>query len=150
MLQSILLLGSCYNKYKKTSMLFSVALIMNLLIVQMGHVKIGFLICNFAILVLISALNKMIKNHSIKLISSAFSILIWSIIIDIVCYYMFPIFNTNLNLLGYIMNGILFNLKYVVINAVILITLNCIEFLFTQISNRIMNKKFQNIKLKIT
>ncbi len=142
MLHSILLLGSCYNKHKKISMLFSIALIMNLLIVQLGHVKIGFLICNITILSLVSLLNKKINSNLIKLVSSTLSILIWSICIDIVCYYMFPLFNSNLNLFGYIMNGILFNLKYVMINAVVLITLNAIEYGVKQIKNKVTNENY--------
>lgn len=142
MLHSILLLGSCYNKHKKISMLFTIALIINLLIVQLGHVKISFLLCNIAILTLVSLLNKRINNHSLKFISSSFSILIWSVTIDIVCYYMFPLFNSNLNLFSYIMNGILFNLKYGMINAMILVTLNAIEFGFKYIKNKITNANY--------
>lgn len=138
MLNSLLLLGSCYNKYKKISILFTIVLIINIFFVQFGHVKIVFFIYNIVLMLAISLFNKKIKNNSIKLISSSFSIIIWSIMVDIACYYIFPLFNSNLSLFGYIMNGIVFNLKYVVINAFILTAINVIEYVYKNVKNKVM------------
>lgn len=148
MLNSLLLLGSCYNKHKKISLLFTIALIFNLFIIQFGHVNIVFFISNIILMLLISLQNKKIKNNSIKLISSSFSILIWSVMIDIICYYMFPLFNSNLSIFSYIMNGIIFNIKYVVMNTIILISINIIEYLFNKVKSKVMTKQqiyFKNI-----
>lgn len=141
MLNSILLLGSCYNKHKKISTLFTIALFLNLLFVQLGHEKIGFLVCNVLILATISFINKNIKNNSLKIISSSFSILIWSMLIDVVCYYMFPLFNSNLNIFGYILNGIIFNFRYVINNLFILISINLIEYAIDYLKNKVTSKK---------
>lgn len=141
MINSILLLGSCYNKYKKVSLLFTIALLFNLFLVQFGRVKIGFFLCNFTLVLIISLINKKITNKTIKFISSIFSILIWSICIDIICFYMFPIFNSNLSLFGYIMNGIAFNLKYVAFNGAILILFNSFEYAVNSLNDRACKKK---------
>lgn len=139
MLNSILLLGSCYNKYKKASMVFTIALILNAFIVQFDHVKLLFFLYNIIVMLLISLINKKIKNNTIKLVSSSCSILIWSVLVDIACYYMFPLFNFNMNLLSYIMNGIMFNMKYVAFNGIILIGISVIDYSINTI--RIKNSK---------
>ena len=54
---------------------------------------------------------------------------------------MFPLFNSNLSLFGYIMNGIIFNIKYVVYNDLILISINIIEYGFKYIKNKVINKQ---------
>ena len=54
---------------------------------------------------------------------------------------MFLLFNSNLSLFGYIMNGIIFNIKYVVYNDLILISINIIEYGFKYIKNKVINKQ---------
>lgn len=76
MLNSILLLGSYYNKHKRISMIFTIAMILNIILVRFGHVKIGFFIYNILIMIIVSLTNNRIKNNSLKLVPSTFSILI--------------------------------------------------------------------------
>ena len=75
MLNAILLLGSSYNKHKRISMLFTIAMVLNLIFVQFGHVKTIFFIYNTTLLLLISFVNKKISNNTIKIISCSFSII---------------------------------------------------------------------------
>jgi hypothetical protein len=140
MLNSILLLGSSYNKHKKISFFFTIALILNVIIVQLGQVKISFFLCNLSLLLIISFINKKITNKKIKFFSSICSILVWSIGIDIFCFYMFPLFTTNVNLWCYILKGILFNLKFVIYNAIILLSLNALEITFHFITSQILRR----------
>lgn len=72
----------------------------------------------FLLSIIIFIINKTIPKSN--LILSAISILIYSIIIDTFCYYIYPQFTTQQTLLTYIYNGIVFNYKYAIINIALI------------------------------
>lgn len=141
MVNSLLLMGSCVNS-KKISGLVYLILIINIIIIQMGKVNIGFFISNIIIFTLISIVGRSINNNKLNCIFSAASILIWSVLVDIVCFIMFPVFNTNLNIVSYILNGIIFNLKNVLINMTVLILAKILLNFF----ERILIKNYSELK----
>lgn len=146
MLNSVLLLGSCYNKNKKISLLFTLFLLLNLVFTQFGQVKLEFFICNFLLMLIMSVINKKINNKIVNTISSVFSILLWSLCIDLISYYMFPIFSFKINIVSYILNGIIFNFKYVVFNLLFVIAINIIELCFNKINVKIKELRFTKIE----
>ena len=117
MINSLFILGSEYNKSRVVSILFILGWISYMFIGSDLSLGILFPIINLIVFLLVSISINLIKNRKINTILSIFSILIWSIIIDLICYFLYPSMSGNQNMLVYIFQGILFNGKYVVINA---------------------------------
>lgn len=117
MINSLFILGSAYNKSRVVSILFILGWISYMFIGSDLSLGILFPIINLIVFLLVSISINLIKNRKINTILSIFSILIWSIIIDLICYFLYPSMSGNQNMLVYIFQGILFNGKYVVINA---------------------------------
>ena len=151
MLNSMLLLCSCYKKNKKISNLCTILMIFNLFIVQYKKVMMSFFIINVILMAAISIMSKKIKNEKLNTIISVFSVLIWSVMIDVICFYIMPLYDFNMNIFSYTLNGIFFNLKYVVSNVAIVVLINCINYLITFLKSKIIsesNKKLDfNFKL---
>ena len=72
-----------------------------------GSMSLTFFAVNIAIIFILSAILKKINCHAL----SGASILIYSVVIDIVCFYFFPVFPINVSLGAYILAGLLFNLR---------------------------------------
>lgn len=145
MLNSMLLLCSCYKKNKKISNLCTILMIFNLFVVQYKKVMMSFFIINVILMTAISIMSKKIKSETLNTIISIFSILIWSVVIDVICFYIMPLYDFNMNIFSYILNGIFFNLKYVIYNFAIIVLINCINYLITFFKSKILyesNKKF--------
>lgn len=138
MINSLLMLGSCYGKSRKINLLFTIIMLANLFIIQFGKVKITLFIVNFILMLMIALLTKKIKNDKIKTIVSILSIMLWSVSIDIICYFFFPFGNPS-SLISYVLNGIIFNFKYVLFNLFIVAICESVEYL-------LKNNVFQNIK----
>jgi len=51
-----------------------------------------------------------LKKINCQALSGA-AILLYSVVIDIICYFFVPVFSINVPLMTYIMNGILFNIR---------------------------------------
>lgn len=120
MINSLFILGSAYNKSRIVSIFFMLGWIAYMLIGSDLSLGILFPIINLIVFLLVSISINLIKNRKINTILSIFSILIWSIIIDLICYFLYPSMSGNQNMLAYIFQGILFNGKYVVTNAMII------------------------------
>ena len=131
MLNSLLMLGSTYNKNKKLNVIFAITWIIFMLIGSNLKTGIGirFTIMNFISFGLIFALGKIFKGKYSNIVVSIFSVLIWSIVIDIICYLLYPQFTMGQNILMYIGNGILFNYKYVGYNILVISGVHCIKYL---------------------
>ena len=133
MLNSLLIFGSSYNKSKKISILSFLLMIVNVLFVQYGKMGIEFVLINLLLMTTITFGIRLISNNKVNATLSVLSILIWSICIDIVCYFMYSKFAGGLSLPMYVLNGILFNIRYVFFNASVLCGIKVIE--------KIVNKK---------
>lgn len=131
MLNSILMLGSCYNKNKKVSNVFTILMILNLVLVQINFMSIKFLMINLAIMMIISLGAKCIKNRHANNVVSILSIALWSILIDIISFYLFPLYS-GATLIHYVSMGLLFNIKYVLINAGIIAFVEVLSYAFNK------------------
>lgn len=102
MINSLFMLGSSYNKNRKVSVLFLILWISNMVINYNFSLGIVFPIINASIVILISIVINRIKSKKLNTVLSVLSILIWSIVIDIICYFMFPVMRANQNIIQYI------------------------------------------------
>lgn len=129
MLNSFLMLGSTYNKNKKVNIIFAFAWIIFMILGSNLKSGLIFTIMNFISFGIVFALGKIFKGKYSNKVVAVFSVLIWSILIDIICYFLYPSFTMGQNILAYIGNGILFNYKYVGYNILALAGLYCVKYL---------------------
>jgi len=127
MLNSILILGSTYNKNKKLNIIFAITWIAFMLIGSNLKTGLIFTVMNLMSFGLVFGLGKVFKGKYSNKVVAIFSVLIWSVIIDIICYFLYPQFAMGQNILQYIGSGILFNYKYVVYNALVVFGVYCIK-----------------------
>ena len=102
-------------------------MIVNVLFVQYGRMGIEFVLINLLLMTTITFGIRLISNNKVNATLSLLSILIWSMCIDIVTYFMYSKFAGGLSLPMYVLNGILFNIRYVFINAAVLCGIKVIE-----------------------
>ena len=141
MINSLFMLGGSYNKDRKISILFLTAWILYMLINYDFSLGLAFPLINAIVLLTVTISIKLISNKKVNTIMSIFSILIWSIIIDIVCFYMFPMMSAGQSLINYILQGILFNYKYIFVNIVAICGINLIILLKKNIVKRFSKNK---------
>lgn len=133
MLNSLLIFGSSYNKSKKIALVSYLFMIVNLLFVQYGKMGINFVITNLLLMSVITFAIRKINNSKVNAVASVLSILIWSVCVDIITYFMYTKFAGRLSLPMYVLNGILFNIRYVFFNAAVLCGIKTIEILADKI-----------------
>jgi len=137
MLNSILMLGSIYKYNKKLNIIFAAAWIIYMLIGSNFKTGLIFTIMNFISFFLVFVIGKIFKGKYSNKIVSIFSVLIWSVIIDIICYFLYPQFTMGQSILMYIENGILFNYKYVGYNILVVLGAYCIKYLLNWRTNKL-------------
>ena len=140
MINSLFMLGSSYNKNKIISFAFMIGWISYMFMGNINYALGMFPLINAVTFLSICILINSIKSKKMNTILSIFSIIIWSIIIDIICYFFFPIMNGTNNIIDYIFQGILFNYKYVFLNAFVILAINVLEY-------GIKNLKFNTQKI---
>ena len=141
MINSLFMLGGSYNKDRKISILLLTAWILYMLINYDFSLGLAFPLINAIVLLTVTISINLISNKKVNTIMSIFSILIWSIIIDIVCFYMFPMMSAGQSLINYILQGILFNYKYIFVNIVAICGINLIILLKKNIVKRFSKNK---------
>ena len=129
MTNSLFMLGSSYNKNKIVSCIFFIAWIVYMLIGSDLSLGLTFPIINAIVFIIISISINFVKNRKLNTILSVFSILIWSIVIDIICYFLYPMMVWEQNIFSYIFQGILFNGKYIFYNIIAVGIISMIETL---------------------
>lgn len=139
MINSLFMLGSSYNKNRKISIAFIIGWLIYM-IIQQDYLGI-FPIVNSIVFLIVSISINIIKNKKINTILSVFSILIWSIIIDIICYYIYPLYAINQNIFEYIFQGILFNYKYIFSNIVAMCSIYGLDILIQKVEKYINSKR---------
>ena len=123
MLNSLILMFSQYEKNRTISNVFKIIWIGYVFVVEF---------CNFNFLFFILSINAFILTTgvtyyvgkiflSLKVVLSCFSILTYSFFIDVLCYYVLPDLTLGQSLIDYIINGFLFNYKYVLLNIILFI-----------------------------
>ena len=120
MINALLMFGSTYNKNKKINIILAISWIIFMLFGSNLKTGLIFTIMNFISYGFVFALSKFFKKKYSNTLLSVFSVLIWSITIDIICYFLYPQFTMGQNIFMYISNGILFNYKYVFYNMGVL------------------------------
>lgn len=131
MLNSLFMLGSSFNKNRKVSLVFMIGWVAYIIINQL---YLGlFPIVNAIVFLIVTVSINLIKNKKVNTILSIFSILIWSITIDIICYYMYPLFSSNQNIFEYIWQGILFNYKYIFSNIIAIYSIYILDLFIDRI-----------------
>ena len=143
MINSLFMLGSAYNRNRKISIGFMLSWITYMFIRQY-YLGFTFPVVNAIIFILVTVSINLIKNKKINTILSIFSILIWSVIIDAFCYYMYPLFSSNQTILGYIFQGILFNYRYVFSNIIAICIINAFDIVVCKIKEKYLIKKNGN------
>lgn len=133
MVNSLFMLGSSYNKNRKISVVFMIGWIAYMIIQSDASLGVTFPLVNAMIFLGLSIMINLIKNRKINTVLSISSILIWSIVIDTICYFMYPIPNSATNIFGYIFQGILFNYRYIFTNIIAV----CIIHIFDSVINKI-------------
>ena len=140
MINSIFMLGSSYNRNKKISIIFMLGWILYM-IIQQSRTGMTFPIINTIVFLIVTISINLVKNKKINTVLSVFSILIWSIIIDIICYYLYPLFSLNQNIFGYIWQGILFNYKYIFSNIMAVCFIYGLDFVIIKVEKFIKSKR---------
>ena len=127
MLNSILLMLSQCKQNTKRANVFKLIWIIYTVFFSFVYCSI-----NLIAFILISLFIHYISMFGSKInkILSVCSILLYSFFIDIICYYTFPTWANGLPLLKYIINGFLFNYKYVFTNIIILTSIIMFHKLF--------------------
>ena len=129
MINSLFMLGSSYNKNKIVSCIFFIAWIVYMLIGSDLSLGLTFPIINAIVFIIISISINLVKNRKLNTSLSVFSILIWSIVIDIICYFLYPMMVGEQSIFSYIFQGILFNGKYIFSNIIAVGIISMIETL---------------------
>lgn len=145
MIHSLFMLGGSYNKDRKFSIIFILCWIIYMFSVydfSLGYIFpiINAFVC-FSVIVLIS----LIKNRKLNTILSIGSVLIWSIIIDIICYFMYPSMTGGQNIILYIYQGILFNYKYIFTNIIAVCFINIVIMIKKIIVKKISTCKYKEV-----
>ena len=134
MVNSILIFLSSLNNNKKVSFTCMGLWLLYLIITTNFEYGIVYPLVSAALfLVTALVINLFVKNKIANNILSVLSVLIWSILIDIVCYFIFPEYSMGVTLINYVLRGILFNYKYIFLNASALLVYYLIKFLYKKI-----------------
>lgn len=125
MLSSLLLFGSSYktNQFKYISYLMLMAYT---LFVTDWNNGLAFPLINSLTLCVIPIIIQCFGGRT-NTILSVLSILLYSIVIDTICFYLYPMFEIEQNIFQYIFSGLLFNYKSTIIPMIISIIIIAIR-----------------------
>ncbi len=143
MINSLFMLGGAYNKDRKVSIAFMCGWVLYMIVNYDFSLGLTFPIINAMVYLIISIGISLIRNKTINTILSISSILIWSIAIDIICFFMYPTMVVDQNIFGYIFQGILFNYKYIISNIIAVCIINVIIMIKNIYVEKINKKCFE-------
>ncbi len=139
MINSLLMLGGSSNK--KISKVFIVTWLAYMVFGSNLSLGLTFPIINAITFLAITLLINKIKNNKANAVLSITSILIWSVTIDIICYYLYPTMSSNITLINYIFNGILFNYKYIFTNVLALSLIKGLSIIKKTLTEKLSTKE---------
>lgn len=139
MINSLLMLGGSSNK--KISKVFIVTWLAYMVFGSNLSLGLTFPIINAITFLAITLLISKIKNNKANAALSIASILIWSVTIDIICYYLYPTMSSNITLINYIFNGILFNYKYIFTNVLALSLIKGLSIIKKTLTEKLSTKE---------
>lgn len=141
MINSLLMLGGSSNK--KISKVFIVTWLAYMVFGSNLSLGLTFPIINGITFLAITLLISKIKNNKVNAVLSMTSILIWSVTIDIICYYLYPTMSSSITLINYIFNGILFNYKYIFTNVLALSLIKGLSILKKILTEKLSTKEYK-------
>ena len=141
MINSLLMLGGSSNK--KISKVFIVTWLTYMLFGSNLSLGLTFPIVNAITFLVVTLFISKIKNNKANTVLSIASILIWSVTIDIICYYLYPTMSSNITLINYIFNGILFNYKYIFTNILALSLIKGLSILKKTLTEKLSTKEYK-------
>lgn len=141
MINSLLMLGGSSNK--KISKVFIVTWLAYMVFGSNLSLGLTFPIINGITFLAITLLISKIKNNKANAALSIASILIWSVTIDIICYYSYPTMSSSITLINYIFNGILFNYKYIFTNVLALSLIKGLSILKKTLTEKLSTKEYK-------
>lgn len=133
MINSLFMLGSSYNRNRKISVVFMICWIAYMFIRSDEALGATFPMVNAIAFLGISIIINLVKNKKANTILSVSSILIWSIAIDTICYFMYPALTSGQTIFGYIFQGILFNYKYILTNIIAVCLITLVDMLISKV-----------------
>lgn len=139
MINSLLMLGGSSNK--KISKVFIVTWLAYMVFGSNLSLGLTFPIVNAITFLVVTLFISKIKNNKANTVLSIASILIWSVTIDIICYYLYPTMSSNITLINYIFNGILFNYKYIFTNVLALSLIKGLSILKKTLTEKLSTKE---------
>lgn len=111
MTNSLLLFFSCYKINKHLNFFVFILFFLNFFIVEINYLSKPFTYINLFILFFVFLICYLSKyNKYLAPISTLF----YSISVDIFCFCFFPLFPIQISIFEYVLNGILFNIKFVI------------------------------------
>ncbi|MCL2383690.1 MAG: hypothetical protein FWC79_06135 [Oscillospiraceae bacterium] len=146
MLNSILMVGSTYSKNKKANIVFAILWIVFMLMGSNLTTGLVFTIMNIMAFATVFALGQLFKGKYSNKTIAIFSVLIWSIVIDIICYFLFPQFVMGQSIFTYISGGIAFNYRYVFMNTIVVGVLTAVPAMSKRISAYKNRNQLQAVK----
>jgi len=138
-INSLLMLGGSSNK--KISKVFIVTWLAYMLFGSNLSLGLTFPIVNAITFLVVTLFISKIKNNKANTVLSIASILIWSVTIDIICYYLYPTMPSNITLINYIFNGILFNYKYIFTNILALSLIKVVSIIKKTLTEKLSTKE---------
>ena len=147
MLHSLILMFSQYRESKICVKIFRIVWIVCAILSSVFSNNLIFFVVNLSVFFLITLFIK--KNSKffpkLNMFLSTFSILLYSLFVDLICYYLFPLWGQEITLFQYIINGLVFNFKYVVTNMITHIILNLKIFKKGTNINQCYKKQLQSL-----
>lgn len=142
MLNSLILMFSQYNKNRNVSTIFKILWVLCAIAASFFNFNLLFSAINISVFLLMTGAIHYISKicPKINAILSVCSILIYSLFIDIICYYILPSWAEGQSLIQYITNGFLFNYKYVFLNAAVF----ALVVLCSKLIKKYKTREFEN------
>ena len=138
MISSLILMLSQYNKNRKIANIFMCIWFLYAIVISFDNFDFKFLSIGIASFLLttfcIYFVSRFVSKFSVLL--SVCSHIIYSVFIDIVCYFLLPTWCENQSLIQYLIRGVMFNSKYLLSNAFVMI----IVVLFSKFSEDLLEK----------
>ncbi len=121
MINSIILMFSQYNKNKKISNIFKAVWILYAIAASLFNFNQIFIFVNVSAFLSVTGVVYVISKFysKVNVFLSIISVLIYSLFVDVVCYFVLPNWTQEQSLIQYIINGFLFNCRYVFLNVVV-------------------------------
>ena len=142
MLNSLFMLGSSYNKNRKVSFIFFISWLVYMISGTDITLGLKFPVINALVFIGISLGINLVKNRTANTILSVISILIWSIAMDTICYFVFP--SGTQNLFGYIFQGLVFNFKYIFFNVIAICGIYVLDIIVEKVITIVKSKCYNS------